>query len=535
MQPVQAQTESPTRSQLLDSLKVYLSNKKRLQPIIGLGGIIECVSAGAHDREVLYLCEVCVCRLSKADIRTHIMGSLHRYNYIKVWHPDLVSKWEENIDLSKLAWPLMEIAKTIEQKEGHGDVQFVEVEDAAYQTMSAFSDYEAVTLIHILISGHAQVEPDDQSEASPVQLEPIQSQRSVFLSRDQQGWSDDTSASLLENTHTSPEPPVLSENSSSFFDGHAGTEPLIGLFHVVECRSEEGHTYCFLCHCCRIRSNKEDIIDHLTSSAHLMNYLMETCPEQVEVMTADVHEDYQLLQSLARRVEQEEGRGELEVINTPESLCVQLTGKSYHWCIRMLSKGWTNTDTLKRKISEEGPKVNRETPASGATVAQTKMRKRSNTVFKVSLPASKGSLLLERTSCSVDSDPVSSTYSPAPDSDLVSSFESWSEEYELDCDDTLGPERNISVNLYQDRKGYFSDTESFNPSGHLTGTMDPNFYGESDYNGQHDYQEGSSEGFYKEWQNEVPQTQTEGLLLPAVCHYQDWGFCNSFYGVEGWY
>lgn len=47
-----------------------------------------------------------------------------------------------------------------------------------------------------------------------------------------------------------------------------------GLFRVVECRSEEGHTYCFLCHCCRIRSNKKDIIDHLTTSSHLVNYLV---------------------------------------------------------------------------------------------------------------------------------------------------------------------------------------------------------------------------------------------------------------------
>lgn len=48
----------------------------------GLGSIIECVKAGTHNREALYLCEVCVCRLSNADIRNHIMGSLHRYNYI---------------------------------------------------------------------------------------------------------------------------------------------------------------------------------------------------------------------------------------------------------------------------------------------------------------------------------------------------------------------------------------------------------------------------------------------------------------------
>ncbi|XP_010792528.1 uncharacterized protein isoform X3 [Notothenia coriiceps] len=123
MQPVEAQKGVSTKSQLLDSLKVYLNNKSRLQPIIGLGSIIECVKAGTHNKEILFLCEVCVCQLNKADMRNHIMGSLHRYNYIKAWHPHLVSEWKEKSDLSKLAWPLMEMAKTLEEKEGPGDVQ----------------------------------------------------------------------------------------------------------------------------------------------------------------------------------------------------------------------------------------------------------------------------------------------------------------------------------------------------------------------------------------------------------------------------
>ena len=45
----------------------------------GLGSIIECVKVGEGNREALYLHE---CRLSKADMGNHIMGSFHRYNYI---------------------------------------------------------------------------------------------------------------------------------------------------------------------------------------------------------------------------------------------------------------------------------------------------------------------------------------------------------------------------------------------------------------------------------------------------------------------
>ncbi|XP_034400969.1 uncharacterized protein si:ch211-199g17.2 isoform X5 [Cyclopterus lumpus] len=344
MQPVEAQTGISTKSLLFNSLRVYLNNKNRLQPIIGLGSIIECVKAGTQNREVFYLCDVCVCRLGKADMRNHIMGSLHRYNYIKAWHPHLVCEWQEKSDLSKLARPLMEMATVLEGKEGPGEVQWLEVEDAVYQKMTTHSEkaaVTAVTLITILKDG--QGEPERHS---PVQLQPhpVQSQRIVLFSQNQERTSTKflkTSAETnktvalvksegwLENT--SPEPTVLSENSHSLLDGYTGTTPLIGLFRVVECRSEDGHTYCFLCHCCRIRSNRKDIIDHLTKSSHLVNYLMEIHPENVEVMMADINNNYPLLQSLAKKVEQEEGRGELQVLNPPESLCSLLTGKSYHW------------------------------------------------------------------------------------------------------------------------------------------------------------------------------------------------------------
>ncbi|XP_044027954.1 uncharacterized protein si:ch211-199g17.2 isoform X2 [Siniperca chuatsi] len=596
MQPVEAQKGVSSKSQLFNSLEVYLNNKNRLQPIIGLGSIIECMKAGTHNTEALYLCEVCVCQLSKADMRNHIMGSLHRYNYIKAWHPHLVSEWKEKSDLSKLAWPLMEMAKILEGKEGPGDVRLLEVEDAVYQKMATHNENN---------DGQWQGEPESHSETTSVQLEhnPIQSQRIVLPPQNQwrqskkslktstetnkppsliqstvasvksEGWLNNTSASLWDNTQTSTEVSVLSENSNSFLDGYTGTEPLIGLFRVLECRSEDGHTHCFLCHCCRIRSNKKDIIDHLTSSSHLVNYLMETHPEQVAVMMADINDNDQLLQSLAKKVEQEEGRGELKVVYAPESLCILLTGKSYHWCIKMLCNGWTHTKE-KRKIAVKGPRVNKTSNqgmccraaqskecAVGLSkwakrmTTKRKTRKVSNTVFKVSLPLTKGSVLLERTSFSVDSLPVSSTYSPSFDLDLIPSPESQSEDcdtgsfainqadntsmcttslqqdlYSGDADvgQYIGPERNFTVTQHQEVNGYFGDNEYFSQSEDITGTEEQRFYGEKSYNRQQGSQERSSETFYKEWQNAGPQTQD------AVSSY------NSCYGheegcTEQWY
>lgn len=189
------------------------------------------------------------------------------------------------------------------------------------------------------------------------------------------------------------------------------------------------------------------------------------------------------------------------------------------------------------------------------------MKKVSNTVFNVSLPITKGSVLLERTSFSVDSLPVSSARSPSFDSDPVPTPESQSEDCELDCD--TGPfavnhaehtsvcttsqlQQELSsgdanagqymraarnYTQYQELDGYFSDNQYINQFEDITGTKDQLFYGGNNYNRQRGSQVGSSKRFYKEWQNEGPQTQNEGLSS-AVSHTQDWSSYSS-YGRDG--
>ncbi|XP_023140936.1 uncharacterized protein si:ch211-199g17.2 [Amphiprion ocellaris] len=597
------------KSQLLESLKDYLNNKNRLQPIIGLGSIIECVKVGPQNRDSFYLCEVCICQLNKADMRNHILGSLHRFNYIKTWHPYLLSEWQENSDLSKLAWPLMEKAKVLERKEGPGHVQLLEVEDAVYQRMATHREKDAVALINSL--KNRQSEPESTSLHYPVQ-----SQRTVLLAQSQRGmskkslkadkksyktaqseqkslpmmqakppvkpevWIENISTSQLNDTQTSPE--SISEKSRNFLDDYTGTKPLIGLSCVVEYRSEDGCSYCFLCHCCRIKSDKKDVTVHLTSSSHLLNYLMESCPEQVVGMTADIRDDHQLLCSLAMKVEQKEGRGELKVVNAPESFCMQLIGKSYHWCIKMLSSGWTHANIQKKRAGVRGSTVNK---TSGRDVSEkyhavlpkrakrqttkTKNRKMPNTVFSVSLPLTKGSILLERSSFSMDSLPVCFA-SPSSDEYLRLSPESQimgSEFYDCDngsfevndvecptmCktsqlqqnhyggDANAGqyiPEKPLSVTLLQDAEGYANNGVYVLQSEDVTGAKDDEMYGEGAYNRQHGSQESSSQTFFKKSRNE--NRQTHNGLLPAVSHTMTWPPYHSSYrqevgGAEQWH
>nr|XP_057903025.1 uncharacterized protein LOC131101701 isoform X2 [Doryrhamphus excisus] len=397
MQPRATQKVS---SELFESLKLYLNNKNRLQPIIGLRSITECVKVGSPGREVLYLCEVCECRLGKGDMRNHIMGSLHRYNYTKAWYPDLLSGVKEDGDMSLLARPLMEIARALEDKDGPGDIKLLEVEDAAFQRIKGYSNGEAISLIRLLTHGPAHT---DTSACTEQDDEP--SQRVVLLGHgevtvpgaEQVAWSEDV-------VQQAP-PAWVQGHGHNFLNGYKGGKPLIGLHRLSECMDDHGCTSCFLCHCCCTRVNKRALVDHISSPGHVFNYLMETRHEQVEAVGTDLQNNWQLLQSLARQVEREEGRGDVEVINAPQFLCGLLATKSYNWCIKRLWKR-SHPNARRWKKAHQGSKVTR-LPKQGARHRKKSGAEVKNTVFKVSLPLTEGPLLLERTSFSRDSPPGS--------------------------------------------------------------------------------------------------------------------------------
>ncbi|XP_037549150.1 uncharacterized protein si:ch211-199g17.2 [Nematolebias whitei] len=580
------QPELSGRSQLFDSLKTYLNNKSRLQPIIGLSSITECVNVGSADRETSYVCEVCVCRLTKADIRNHILGSHHRFNYIKTRHPHLSSKWQE-LDLSKLAWPLMELAKMLEGKEGPGDVQLIEVPDAVYQKIATESEDNAAALINALRD--EQSPSRSFSDATSLHY-PFESERIVLRAHNRRGASEVSdsadvkpyeifpqtefppliparqtpeskvrlkSTSTLENTPAFPEPSVLSENNNFFGDFSGGTS-LVGLVCVAELRSENGSSYGFLCHCCRIKSNKNDIFDHLTSYSHLSNYMIENQPGLVSILNEDTEANFQLLQSLADRVEQQEGRGEPTIINVPESFCRQITGKSYHWCLSMLSNGWVNTNVQKKREAIKGvtkPMKNTvvmSNQAKGEKPQKKKKKKKTNTKFNVSLPFHKGAMLLKRTSFNQDNlfeltSPVSDLeqiLSPG-DRELKSDsavFENANAEVssnlqtsqleqdlcegDVDFDEFI-PGTGIRVTVFQDADGVH-----FTQSAKETETKE-------EHTGRTYGRHHGAQSLFRDWQNEGVQAKGEGLF-PAVSHDEAQCPYNSYYrreegGSDGWH
>ncbi|KAK7899124.1 hypothetical protein WMY93_019977 [Mugilogobius chulae] len=400
-------------SELFNSLKAHLNNRNRLQPFIGLSSIIECVNGSAPQRDVFFICEVCVCRLDKADMRNHIMGSLHRYNYIKTRHPELVSELGEDSCLSKLAWPLMDIAKRIEGKEGTGNVQVVEFDRTSYQQMESQTN-NAKKVIDFLRDTLKETEPEiSEKVTSKIWEQTVKSpsQRIVLYSPRNKPVKDSPQQSdVSESSSTSL------EGSSSFLSDYEGQTPLIGLVRVIECRSEDGQTHCFLCHCCRVRSHKHDFISHLTSTSHITNYLLETHPEQLD--TVDLNDSHQVV-LLAENLNKEEANKTLKMVQIPEALCIQMTSKSYHWCVKKL--GWNNSNFPVKYIDVKQESLTKFLHPKNLLEVKDqfppekkkrKTNKPNNPVFKVTLPVTQGSLLVERTSFSKDNLPLPLTPLP---------------------------------------------------------------------------------------------------------------------------
>lgn len=169
-----------------------------------------------------------------------------------------------------------------------------------------------------------------------------------------------------------------------------------------------------------------------------------------------------------------------------------------------------------------------------------------STVFSVCLPVNKCTMLLERTSFSGDSLPVSPGR-PSPHSNQESQLV----DFDLDCDTgslaanlnectsasktsqlqqdlcsedaddgQYAPRRHFSVTVFHDMKGCHQPED-------VTGTKDHEVQGEVNNTGNYSSQESSS----KTWRNEDLQTQNEEVL-PAQCHSQDWSYNSSSYRYE---
>lgn len=183
--------------------------------------------------------------------------------------------------------------------------------------------------------------------------------------------------------------------------------------------------------------------------------------------------------------------------------------------------------------------------------------KGTNTVFKVSLPITKGAVLLERTSFSKDNHCMSGAYSPSfgPDHSplpecqtkdfdtgtfsvcdpehtsayTASSFQQGLNNQDAGAGQYLRPEGNFTATQNQEVDGYFGHNVHFNQSDDTLGKRQQSVSGEMVYNRQHGYQERSSNNFNKDVKSEGPQTGSD-KLSHLVSHTHDWSYYNPSYG-----
>ncbi|XP_036422471.1 uncharacterized protein si:ch211-199g17.2 isoform X2 [Colossoma macropomum] len=267
-------------------------------------------------------------------------------------------------------------------------------------------------------------EQEELQQTRPLGFEHL-SRNSVMLSQHE----------LKDHSQTcSAKSPMLSEESP---ESYRGAQPLIGLQAVIKCQSVDGDPppCCYLCRPCSLKVLKSDIIHHLISPQHQLNYINFHHPHLLLDMDGDLS-----LQTVAMQLEQEEGRGQMKVTRLSACLLSEILEKDFDWCIKMLNCGSTAeikpeqsplmagssmssgcSITLKRPYESAGITVdhNRDRTlhdhtgkvplrqwSSSRRAVSLKKARRKEPVFKVSLSLSAGPVIVDRMS------PVSTTVAP---------------------------------------------------------------------------------------------------------------------------
>lgn len=132
--------------------------------------------------------------------------------------------------------------------------------------------------------------------------------------------------------------------------------------------------------------------------------------------------------------------------------------------LQALKKPPANSSHYDKKLNGKGPATNK--PRAGdvpsrSTVEKGNQRKADSTVFKVSLPLTEGSVLLQRTSFSRDRVPLSTVYEPPPSE---STLDPWPEMEEHSEDSEL-EEHSEDLELEEQCSSFGSQAGEEDPSG----------------------------------------------------------------------
>ncbi|XP_028846668.1 uncharacterized protein LOC114796570 isoform X2 [Denticeps clupeoides] len=340
------QSEEVLQGHLYSTMQQILANQNRVQPIIGLSAMTECYCSVYPP---MYVCEVCSLLLTKAEIKNHITGSQHRFCYIKSRH---AYDWQADADLTLLVWPLKEVARVLESREGTGKVQVLELDEETYRNMTS-DPASAVTLLQATRRQQKKVKVADAPPTSVIpdhaSSEGSPGDGLLVPDRRSSSESDDTMSSSVHLPGPSaagPDPATLSvkaelpgtfsqleERLQEPFVKYDGPKPLIGLQAVVQCVGDVGAPppCCYLCQSCSKRVTDDHIIDHLTSAFHQYHYIKSQHSHLLRKMKVGMNGISVALRALSVVLEREKGRGQMQVKRTSTSLLCEVLQRPFQW------------------------------------------------------------------------------------------------------------------------------------------------------------------------------------------------------------
>ncbi|XP_028846671.1 uncharacterized protein LOC114796570 isoform X5 [Denticeps clupeoides] len=401
------QSEEVLQGHLYSTMQQILANQNRVQPIIGLSAMTECYCSVYPP---MYVCEVCSLLLTKAEIKNHITGSQHRFCYIKSRH---AYDWQADADLTLLVWPLKEVARVLESREGTGKVQVLELDEETYRNMTS-DPASAVTLLQATRRQQKKVKVADAPPTSVIpdhaSSEGSPGDGLLVPDRRSSSESDDTMSSSVHLPGPSaagPDPATLSvkaelpgtfsqleERLQEPFVKYDGPKPLIGLQAVVQCVGDVGAPppCCYLCQSCSKRVTDDHIIDHLTSAFHQYHYIKSQHSHLLRKMKVGMNGISVALRALSVVLEREKGRGQMQVKRTSTSLLCEVLQRPFQWgdgiCPKLSVTLAPCAIGGHEAAAKHGPAVSEAANAGKPTPSQP--------MFKVTLPLREGPVLVQR-------------------------------------------------------------------------------------------------------------------------------------------
>ncbi|KAI1901721.1 hypothetical protein AGOR_G00037310 [Albula goreensis] len=343
-------------------LRAYVADPQRNEPVVGLSALIECCS---EKQPPLHLCVACSTHLNKTPAIFHIISNKHRLSYLRKRRPDLFMDWNNSQDPAKMSSCLITMAREVEREENGslGDIQVVSLDSRTYTEVKSMPFDKALNLLQPIYKEQRQ---------SDLQLCMTPEHRLATLKQEKMESEEYPEEPIPDPLNTEAEYGRAGEDKPIRQEYQLGLgikTPVIGLRLVIECRSLEGWPPPFyLCQACSVKLTDEQSINkHLTTLQHLYLYIKSCHSSHLEMEKKAGQLDCgltDLIQSVAKKIEEEEGSGCFQIMNMSEGVYESLKQGDYGYCIKML-KGCNSVEERQTYSKQTDGNITQETAPSG--------------------------------------------------------------------------------------------------------------------------------------------------------------------------